>query len=114
MRIAVRTDANRLQSQQMYGVAVKAIRDSHSDSHWVGLRSKSYPSSVVKTERGYSNPPAFCNFMRCESIRYFLKAIRIKTIRIKSLIIKGFGRRCESIGLQSHLIELNTLKIKGK
>ena len=62
MRIDKFSDANRLQAQQMYGVAVKAIRDSHSDSHWVGSRSKSYPSFVVKTKRGYSNPPAFCNF----------------------------------------------------
>jgi hypothetical protein len=113
MRIDVKRDANRLQTQQMYGVAVKAIRDSHSDSHWVGSRSKDYPSFVVKTKRGYPNPPAFCHFMRCESIRYFLKAIRIKTIRIKLLIIKGFGRRCESLGLLAHLIKHNILIIKG-
>lgn len=69
MRIDVKRDANRLQAQQMYGVAVKAIRDSHNDSHWVGLRSKSYPSFVVKTKRGYSNPPAFCNF-GCDANRF--------------------------------------------
>lgn len=62
MRIGEFMDANRLQTQQLYGVAVKAIRDSHSDSHWVGLRSKDYPSFVVKTKRGYPNPPAFCHF----------------------------------------------------
>ena len=62
MRIGEEMIANRLQTQQMYGVAVKAIRDARNDSLWVGLRSESYPSFVVKTKRGYSNPPAFCHF----------------------------------------------------
>lgn len=62
MRIGEEIIANRLQSQWIAGGAVKTIREARNDSLWVGLRSESYPSFVVKTKRGYSNPPAFCHF----------------------------------------------------
>lgn len=62
MRIGEFLIANRLQSQTGIVLAVKAIREARNESLWVGLRSESYPSFVVKTKRGYSNPPAFCNF----------------------------------------------------
>lgn len=75
MSLGKKMIVTRLQTQQVYGVAVKASDEGRNERLWVGLRSKDYPSFVVKTKRGYPNPPAFCIFLNDDARFSLLRSV---------------------------------------
>lgn len=92
----------RLQTQTGIVLEVKASDEGRNERLWVGLRGKDYPSFVVKTKRGYPNPPAFCIFFnndaRFSLLRSVVNSSDVKYIKnmfkIKDLLCNHASRIC--------------------